>query len=133
MARQRRRSTGATWSQRQRRWRGASPGFTYAPTAEGNLTTSNVSLSPNTLYAPTATGDAGEQQHLRRGHLRGDARIRHLSRSHSRRTRYSEARPQDELDYPEVFFVERAKHHFLLTPICHYTETINDSVSDRPR
>ncbi len=34
---------------------GATPGFTYAPTAEGNLTTSNVSLSPNTLYAPTAT------------------------------------------------------------------------------
>ena len=34
---------------------GSTPGFTYASTAEGNLTTSNVALSANTTYAPTAS------------------------------------------------------------------------------
>jgi hypothetical protein len=34
---------------------GSTAGFTYAPTAEGNLTTSNVALLPNTAYAPTAS------------------------------------------------------------------------------
>ena len=34
---------------------GSTAGFTYAPTAEGNLTTSNTGLQPNTLYAPTAS------------------------------------------------------------------------------
>jgi hypothetical protein len=33
---------------------GSTTGFTYSPTAEGNLVTSDVALSPNTKYAPTA-------------------------------------------------------------------------------
>ena len=33
---------------------GSTTGFSYSPTAEGNLTTSDVNLSPNTVYAPTA-------------------------------------------------------------------------------
>ena len=33
---------------------GGTAGFTYAPTAEGNLTTSNTNLLANTVYAPTA-------------------------------------------------------------------------------
>jgi hypothetical protein len=33
---------------------GSTPGFTYSPTAEGNLITSSVALSPKTKYAPTA-------------------------------------------------------------------------------
>jgi hypothetical protein len=34
---------------------GSTAGFTYSPTAEGNLVTSDVALSPNTKYAPTAS------------------------------------------------------------------------------
>jgi uncharacterized repeat protein (TIGR02543 family) len=34
---------------------GATTGFTYTPTAQGNLITSNAGLSPATPYAPTAT------------------------------------------------------------------------------
>jgi hypothetical protein len=33
---------------------GSTAGFTYSSTAEANLTTSNVTLSSNTVYAPTA-------------------------------------------------------------------------------
>ena len=34
---------------------GTTPGFTYATTPQGNLSTSSVSLSPNTVYTPTAS------------------------------------------------------------------------------
>ncbi len=35
--------------------RGSTPGFTYTPTASGNLITFNDALSSNTAYAPTAS------------------------------------------------------------------------------